>query len=117
MSSYYIAYPGFENHSLALPGKKTIKVGIFTGKRDGQRYVNGRYGQSTLHTCSYMPFSFETMKKIERRVLHELQATYGYRRQHGKKEHFIIRATISERKKFVERVKELYRICSAIYLK
>jgi hypothetical protein len=116
MASFYVTCPGFENHSLGLQGEESMKQGIFKGKRNGQKYVNGRYGLSKLHTCSYMPVPFETMKNIERRVLLELQFTHGYRRQHGKKEHFIIRATISERKKFVERVKELYRICSEIYL-
>jgi hypothetical protein len=107
-SSVYVTYPGYENHSLNMPGKKSIKVGICQGNPDGQAYVNKRYGQSRLHSCMYKRrVDFDTMKMVERRVLSKLQAL-GYRRQHGKKEHFIIPNRATERKKFVDHVQALY---------
>ena len=73
MSSFYVTLPAFENHSLGLPGKRSIKTGIFSGKRDPQRYVNARYGQSTLYLCVHFHgISFDQMKNIERETLSQL---------------------------------------------
>ena len=111
MSSVYVTYPGFENHDLVMQGKKnikSIKVGIFSGRGDGQDYVNGRYGQSQLHMCLHTRVNFTRMKDIERRVLLELQQRHGFVRQHGKKEHFIIPNSKVHRRMFVACVKALY---------
>ena len=109
MSSFYVTLPGFENHSLGLPGKRSIKTGIFRGNRDGQRYVNARYGQSRLYLCVYLRgISFDQMKKIERKTLSRLIHCHGYIKQHGKKEHFIISNKKSDRVNFVKDVQNLY---------
>ena len=114
MSSFYVTYPGFENHSLALPGHKSIKVGIFKGKHNGQKYVNKRYGQSTLHLCVYKPdIDFESMKTIEKLVLTGLEEA-DFSKQHGKREHFIIPNSKTRRKEFVTTVNMLYAVyCAA----
>jgi len=116
MSSFYVTYPGFENHSLALPGQKSIKVGIFKSKHDGQTYVNKRYGQSTLHLCKYKPdIDFESMKEIEKLVLNRLEDA-GFSKQHGKKEHFIIHNSKRREKEFIAEVLKLYTVyCDALW--
>lgn len=117
MSSYYVTEPGFENHSLGLPGKLSIKVGIRSNrvKCDGQRYVNGRYGPSRLHLFVNKSIDFETMGKVEKDVLRELQITHRYRRQHGKKEHFIIADNEVAKERFTKHVKSLYTFYYDLY--
>ena len=111
MASGYVTEPGFENHSLALPGMITVKAGIFGGKHDGQAYVNRRYGQSKLHWCIYIKhISFEQMKVIEKWVVLDLVRIYGYNKQHGKREHFIIPCTRKDIQVFVRRVIDLYSL-------
>jgi hypothetical protein len=111
MPSAYATEPGFENHSLALPGMITIKVGIFAGKHEGQAYVNRRYGHSKLHWCIYIEhISFEKMKVIEKCVLQDLVSIHGYKKQHGKREHFIIPYTRKDIQVFVRRVIDLYSL-------
>uniref|UniRef100_A0A6C0AME3 Uncharacterized protein n=1 Tax=viral metagenome TaxID=1070528 RepID=A0A6C0AME3_9ZZZZ len=109
MSSYYVTTPAFENHSLRLPGKISIKAGIFGGRRHGQRYVNARYGQSPLHHCSYVSgINKKEIESIETEVLGNLVHLYGYTKQHGKKEHFIIPNHTPMISKFVNDVRDLY---------
>jgi hypothetical protein len=111
MSSGYVAEPGFENHSLGLPGMITMKAGICAGEKDGQAYVNRRYGQSKLHWYIYKEeISFEQMKLIEKQVLQDLVSIHGYKKQHGKREHFIIPYTRKDIQVFVRRVIDLYSV-------
>ena len=87
----------------------SVKGGIFSGNKNAQNYVNGRYLQSKLyHSKYYNNIPFEKMKKIESHVLSSLQYECGYTRQHGKKEHFMIPRKKSAIMKFVEDVKSLY---------
>jgi len=111
MSSIYATEPGFENHSLRLPGMITIKAGICAGEKDGQTYVNGRYGQSKLHWYIYKEgISFEQMKVIEKWVLQDLVSIHGYKKQHGKREHIIIPGTRKDIQLFVRRLIDLYSL-------
>jgi hypothetical protein len=119
-SGFYIARPEDENSSsketLEFKGKRCLKVGIHKGKKNGQKYVNSRYGCSKLyHHRYYNKIPFEKMKKIESRVLYSLQHRYGYTRQHGKKEHFMIPRKKSATLKFLEHVKSLYAEYSYSY--
>ena len=107
-ASYYVTYPGFENHYFQGTGKVSIKVGICGGKKNGQKYVNGRYGQSRLHLYKYKKLiGIQRMEIIEAQVLSAL-VQLGYRKQHGKKEHFIIPDEKNEHLKFVNHVSQLY---------
>jgi len=112
-SSCYATFPGYENFSLNLPGKVTIKAGICMWRRDPQRYLNNRYGQSPVLYYAHMSHvDIEQMKEIETRILWELQHIYNYEKQHGKKEHFIIPDNKEETIKFVNLVRTLYtRYC------
>lgn len=107
MSSVYVTIPGYENHSLNIPGKISIKVGIYKGRKAPQIYVNGRYGKSQLHLSLYKKkINFERMKRIEKGVLSELKKKY--KRQHGKKEHFLIPAMYTYINNFTHDVESLY---------
>jgi hypothetical protein len=107
-SGFYVTDPGYENHYYKGTGTVSIKAGICSGKHDGQKYVNHRYGLSRLHLYQYKPeVSFERMQFIERQVLSGL-VNLGYRKQYCKKEHFIIPNKKSARIKFVNDVKNLY---------
>jgi hypothetical protein len=112
-SSFYINRPGNENFTskgtLEFMKKISVKTGIYCGKKNCQEYVNHRYGFSKLYYGKYYNnIPFEKMKKIESRVLYSLQHRYGYTRQHGKKEHFMLPRKKSAILKFVEDVKSLY---------
>lgn len=108
----YATQPAFENHSLGIPGMVSVKVGIRS--IDGhtvistQAYVNKRYGQSPLYKRLRTPLTFKELEEVEKRVLLYLQTEYGYRKQHGKKEHFIIPRDSSAIMAFVHCALELY---------
>jgi hypothetical protein len=109
MASVYVTLPGFENHSLNLPGKNTIKQGIRKETGDPQKYVNGRYGSSEVLLWIYFDtMTFDEAKRLEKIVLRQLVQDYHYAKQHGKKEHFIIPIGYKARKKFADIVKDLY---------
>ena len=113
MSSFYMAINLSETDSLDRDGMVSAKAGVCMGRQNLQNYVNRRYMSGELLGGRYMPgVDFETIKDIERRVLSDLQNVYGYRRQHGKKEHFIIADNTEEKQKFAEIVQRLYsRYC------
>jgi hypothetical protein len=112
-SCVYVTKPAIENHqiknTLECQGKMSIKVGIAKGNPDCKRFTTSRYGNSRVHLWEHHPhISFERLHVIERHVLSALVNQYGYKKQHGKKEHFMIPSKKLARKKFVEVVKHLY---------
>jgi hypothetical protein len=121
MPSYYVTYPGCENHSYHVDGKIIIKPGVYNGVENPQAYVNRRYMASPLLKSGRIPnISFDKMKFIETCVLDNLKIgrnwyikrgkpesrESGWIKQPLKKEHFII--SDCEESQFVNDVVLLY---------
>lgn len=111
-SEMYVTEPAFENHSLGILGMVSVKVGIrgIGGHTviSTQAYVNKRYGQSPLYKRLRTPLTFKELEEVEKEVLLHLQSVHGYRKQHAKKEHFIIPNDGSAIMAFVRCALELY---------
>ena len=102
--TYYVTYPGNENHSYKIPGKKIIKTGIYNDLENPQDYVHKRYmkGSPLLASGRVSKITFNKMYEIEQNVLYNLKKEWkSYMR-----EHFII--SEYEERKFVDHVKNLY---------
>ena len=103
MPSYYVTYPGCENHSYHVEGKIIIKTGIYKGVKNPQDYVNMRYKASPLLAHGRISkINFNKMYLIEQNVLYNLKKEW----KPYMKEHFII--SNSEESAFIDRVNYLY---------
>lgn len=101
--TYYVTYPGDENHSYKIPDKIIIKTGIYNDLENPQDYVNKRYkGSPLLASGRVSKITLKKMYAIEQNVLYNLKKEWkSYMR-----EHFII--SEDEGREFVDRVKYLY---------
>jgi len=71
-------------------------------------YLRDRFKCSPALLYKRMNIGFPRMKWIEKKVLRALVHDYGYKKQHGKKEHFMIPSDELSKKKFVQCVDYLY---------